>query len=297
MNQIQNGWFSEISTMWPGQAQSLEVKEVLWDKKSDFQDVLVFESKACGTVFCLDGAIQVTDLDECSYHENMAHIPCFAHREGPKDVLIIGGGDGGVMREVLRHPSVQTVTLCDIDGMVTEISRKFYPHLACSFEDPRAKLIVGDGFKFMEDKVDAFDVVIIDSSDPEGPASVLFGKEFYERCRRALRKGGILVAQGESIWLHLDLIKSMMDFTHNIGFKYVEYALIQMPTYPDGSIGFIICSDDTSSKVPSRPVTDEFTAPLRYYSDEMHRAAFSLPLFVKRRLAEPPAADTAAASH
>jgi spermidine synthase len=271
--------------MWPGQAQSLAVDEVVWDKKSEFQDVLVMKTKAWGTVFCLDGAIQVTDLDECSYHENMAHIPCCAHRTGPKDVLIIGGGDGGVMREVLRHPTVQSVTLVDIDGMVPEIAKKFYPKLACSFDDPRAKPIVGDGFAFMEGKVEEFDVVIVDSSDPEGPASTLFGKEFYERCRKALRPGGILVTQGENIWLHLKLIKDMYEFIKTVGFKSVEYTVIQMPSYPNGSIGFFVCTDDGPCNAPRRSLPAEEAEKLRYYDEQMHHAAFALPLFARRELA------------
>ena len=217
---IGKGWFSEVSPMWPGQAMSLEMDgEPLWEKKSDFQDVLVFKNKGpWGTVFSLDGAIQVTDKDEFSYHEMMAHLPCFSH-PNPKNVLIIGGGDGGVMREVLKHPSVETVTLCDVDKMVPEISRKFFPKLSCSFDDPRATVHIGCGFAFLEDKADAYDVMIVDSSDPEGPASTLFGKDFYERCRKALRPGGVLVTQGESYWIHLDLIKSMTGFIRDIGYE------------------------------------------------------------------------------
>eukprot|EP00659_Diplonema_papillatum_P012610 gene12610-19530_t len=196
-DQIGKGWFSELSTMWPGQAQSLAVDEVLFHEKSEFQDVLVFKNKGpWGTVFALDGAIQVTDKDEFSYHEMMAHIPCFSHETGPKTVLIIGGGDGGVMREVLKHKTVESVTLCDVDKMVPQISKKFYPKLSCSFNDPRATVHIGDGFKFLEDKKAMYDVIICDSSDPEGPASTLFGKDFYDRCKAALKDDGFLITQG-----------------------------------------------------------------------------------------------------
>jgi len=285
MNAPKEGkWFSELSPMWPGQAQSLQVEgDVLWEKRSDFQDVLVFKTKAWGTVFCLDGAIQVTDLDECSYHENMAHIPCLAHAH-PKDVLIVGGGDGGVMREVLKHPTIESVTLVDIDGMVPEIAKLYYPTLSCSFDDPKAKLIVGDGFKYMEGRKEEYDVIIVDSSDPEGPASTLFGQEFYERCRGALRKGGILCTQGENIWLHLNLITKMHKFIKGIGFPSVEYVNIQMPSYPNGSIGFFLCSDATCKEIRST-IPDDVAENLRYYDKEMHAAAFALPKFVKKALA------------
>eukprot|EP00754_Rhynchopus_humris_P036750 Rhum_TRINITY_DN18844_c0_g1::Rhum_TRINITY_DN18844_c0_g1_i1::g.168524::m.168524/K00797/speE, SRM; spermidine synthase len=287
-NQIKDGWFSEISQeMWPGQALSLEVDgELLWNKKSDFQDVLVFKNKGpWGTVFALDGAIQVTDKDEFSYHEMMAHLPLFSHPD-PKKVLIIGGGDGGVMGQVLKHPSVESVTLCDVDKMVPEISRKFFPHLAASYDDPRATLNIGDGFAFLEDKENEYDVLIVDSSDPEGPASTLFGQEFYARCRKALKPDGVLVTQGESYWIHLPLIKKMTGFIREIGFQHVEYAQISIPTYPCGGIGFFVCSDAKSTATPVREPTPEVQEQLKMYSPEMHVQAFTLPPFVKRALAE-----------
>eukprot|EP01064_Diplonema_japonicum_P025861 TRINITY_DN37290_c0_g1_i1.p1 TRINITY_DN37290_c0_g1~~TRINITY_DN37290_c0_g1_i1.p1 ORF type:complete len:302 (+),score=90.47 TRINITY_DN37290_c0_g1_i1:43-906(+) len=284
--QIGKGWFSEVSPFWPGQAQSLEVDEVLWNKKSEFQDVLVFKNKGpWGTCFALDGAIQVTDKDEFSYHEMMAHIPMFSH-PNPKNVLIIGGGDGGVMGQVLKHPSVETVTLCDVDKMVPEISKMFFPKLSCSFDDPRATVHIGDGFEFLKDKEGMYDVMIVDSSDPEGPASTLFGKEFYERCRKSLKKGGRVVTQGESFWIHLDLIKSMTKFQRDIGFENVEYANITIPTYPCGNIGFFICGDGESCSAPVREPTEEIQAGLQMYSPEMHKQSFVLPPFVKRALQE-----------
>eukprot|EP00755_Sulcionema_specki_P027545 Sspe_Gene.1803::Locus_600_Transcript_1_1_Confidence_1.000_Length_993::g.1803::m.1803/K00797/speE, SRM; spermidine synthase len=284
MEAIGKGWFSELSPMWPGQAQSLEIDEVLWDKKSDFQHVQVFKNKGpWGTVFALDGAIQVTDKDEFSYHEMMAHIPLFGHPE-PKKVLIIGGGDGGAMREVLRHQSVESVTLCDVDKMVPEISKQFFPKLSCSFSDPRATVHIGDGFKFLEDKKGEYDVLIVDSSDPEGPASTLFGKDFYERCRASLREGGVLVTQGESYWIHLELIKKMTGFIREIGFKHVDYCNISMPTYPCGNIGFFVCSDARSFSEPCREPTEEIQDKLQMYSPAIHRQAFVLPPFVQRAL-------------
>jgi spermidine synthase len=297
LDNLPKGWFAEISEFWPGQAQALQVEEVLWDKQSDFQDVKVYKTTAWGTVMTLDGAIQVTDNDEFSYHENMAHIPCFAHKEGPKDVLIIGGGDGGVMREVLRHPSVQTVTLCDIDKMVCDVSRLFFPQCAVSLDDPRAKVNIGDGFAFMEDKVNAYDVIIVDSSDPVGPASTLFGREFFERCKRALRPGGILCTQAESMWIHLDMIHRMMGFIKSIGYESVEYACIQIPSYPSGSIGFFLCSNTGSCAQPNRAVPEDFLEPLKYYEPDMHSAAFKLPRRVRCRLAEPAPASTEGEKH
>jgi len=286
VDRLRNGWFQEVSGFWPGQAQSLEVEEVLWDKQSDFQHVLVFQSKAWGKVFCLDGAIQICDKDEFSYHENMAHIPSFAHPTGPKDVLIIGGGDGGVAREVLKHPTVETVTLCDIDAMVIEIAKLYFPKCACSFDDPKLKVNIGDGFAFMEGKKQCYDVIIVDSSDPDGPASTLFNKEFFTRCKEALRPNGILCTQAENMWIHTALIKKMITFIREVGFGSVEYASIQTPSYPSGSIGFFLCTENgTSCKEPAREPDETTQESLQYYTPDMHRSAFLLPAFMKRAVA------------
>jgi len=170
----------EKNEQWPGQAASLQVKEVLLHKRTDFQDLLVFESATWGKVLVLDGVIQLTERDECSYQEMMAHLPMFSH-EDPKQVLIIGGGDGGVLREVVKHECIESVTMCEIDAGVVEASKQYFPKVSCGFDHPKAKLIIGDGVGFVEAaKDDSFDVIIIDSSDPVGPAEKLFSKEFYE---------------------------------------------------------------------------------------------------------------------
>lgn len=256
---------------------------MLFEGKSEFQDVKVFKSKAWGTVFTLDGAIQVCDKDEFSYHENLAHIALFSH-PNPKHVLIIGGGDGGVMREVLKHDSVEKCTLCDVDKMVPEIAEKYFPKLAVAFKDPRANVHIGDGFAFLEDKKDCYDVIIVDSSDPEGPASTLFGKEFFTRCKDALHADGNLLTQAECMWIHLDLIVKMKNFIETIGWKTVEYANISMPSYPSGCIGFFVCSKRGNCKEPLRPVPEKILPTLQYYDETMHRAAFMLPRFMRNAL-------------
>jgi len=283
MNKLMPGWYSEVSDFWPGQAQSLEVEEVFFDGRSDFQDLKVFKTKAWGMAFTLDGAIQVCDKDEFSYHENMAHIALFCH-PNPKHVLIIGGGDGGVLREVLRHASVEKCTICDVDKLVPEIARKYFPKVSCDLDDPRAEVVIGDGFAFLADKHDCYDAIIVDSSDPEGPASTLFGKEFFDRCKNALRHNGNLVTQAECMWIHLDLIAKMKTFIESIGWASVEYANISMPSYPSGCIGFFVCSKRGSCKEPLRPVPEAMLPALQYYDDVMHRAAFMLPRFVRNRL-------------
>ncbi|CAJ1016458.1 Spermidine synthase tetramerization domain/Spermine [Leishmania utingensis] len=288
---LSDGWFREKSSMWPGQAQGLKVEKVLYDQPTEFQHLTVFESDPkgpWGTVMTLDGAIQLTDYDEFVYHEMLANLSLTCHHK-PERVLVIGGGDGGVVREVLRHKSekegiVQSVELVDIDGAVIEQSKRHFPQIACGLANPCVTAMVGDGVAFVGNAPDnVYDVVIIDTTDPEGPASELFGAEFYKNVRRILRPGGIVCNQGESIWLHRPLIEKMMSFLKkDIGFTTVKYAMIYTPTYPCGSIGTLVCakSVDTDLTVPRRPVESlGFADELKYYSSDMHRAAFVLPRF------------------
>eukprot|EP00696_Hemimastix_kukwesjijk_P010454 gnl/Hemi2/23180_TR7775_c0_g1_i1.p1 gnl/Hemi2/23180_TR7775_c0_g1~~gnl/Hemi2/23180_TR7775_c0_g1_i1.p1 ORF type:complete len:300 (+),score=118.19 gnl/Hemi2/23180_TR7775_c0_g1_i1:44-901(+) len=284
MNQIVDGWFSEKGPLWPGQAMSLEVDEVLHNAKTQYQDLLVFKSKNWGKVLVLDGVIQVTERDEFSYQEMIVHLPMCAHPD-PKKVLIIGGGDGGVLREVCKHQCVEQVFMCEIDQGVIDASKQFFPQMACSFNDPRLQLFVGDGNAFLDGKVEQYDVIITDSSDPIGPASALFEKLFYEKLKRALKPGGILCCQMESIWLHLDIIKNMSQACRELGFASVQYAFTTIPTYPSGQIGFLLCSKEVSDlSVPKRNLV--LPGLLRYYNAQVHTAAFVLPEFARQALSE-----------
>ncbi|XP_064611493.1 spermidine synthase-like [Liolophura sinensis] len=286
MDHIKQGWFSELSTLWPGQAMSLEVDEVLFHEKSKYQDVLVFKGKTYGIVLVLDGVIQCTSRDEFSYQEMITHLPLNCH-PNPKKVLVIGGGDGGVVREVVKHPSVESVTMCEIDEKVVEVSKKFLPHMACGFESPKLDLYIGDGFEFMGKHKGEFDVIITDSSDPVGPACSLFEKSYYQLMKGALKPGGIVCTQGECLWLHMDLIKKMQDFCKSV-YPTVDYAYTTIPTYPSGQIGFVLCSNspDISFKEPLRKFSEAEIKQLglRYYNVEIHKAAFVLPQFAKEAL-------------
>jgi len=286
---IKDGWFMEKNPQWPGQATSLEVKKVLLHKKTDFQDLLVFESTHWGMVLVLDGVIQLTEKDEMSYQEMMAHVPLFAH-EAPKQVLIIGGGDGGVAREVLKHKCVDQVTHCEIDAGVVEAAKAYFPTLAVGFGNPKGKLVIGDGLAFAKEAADcSYDVIIVDSSDPVGPAEGLFSKEFYTNAHRILRPGGILCTQGECLWIHADLIEEVLK-ENGAPFASAEYASMQVPTYPSGQIGSFIgrkafadTSRDASCRKPLRDIPSDME--FRYYTGDMHTAAFALPAFLKQRLA------------
>jgi len=284
---VQDGWFREKETLWPGQAMCLRVKEILHVEKSLYQDVLVFRSETYGTVLVLDGVIQCTERDEFSYQEMIAHIPLACH-PNPRKVLVIGGGDGGVLREVAKHESVEEITLCEIDETVIRVSKEYLPAMAVGFEHPKVKVHIGDGFPFLKDKVDSFDVIITDASDPVGPAESLFQVEYFELMRNALHQDGIIATQAECQWLHIPLIKDVRRYCQSL-FPVVEYAFTTIPTYPSGQIGFMLCSraGGQDMRKPTRRFTPEQEAKLfQYYNAEVHEAAFVLPQFTKNALAD-----------
>ncbi|KAH9474985.1 Saccharopine dehydrogenase [NADP(+), L-glutamate-forming] [Psilocybe cubensis] len=263
------GWFREINSQWPGQAMTLKVNKVLHVERSLFQDVLVFESETFGNVLVLDGVIQCTERDEFS-HPN------------PKKVLVIGGGDGGVVREVLKHDTVEEVVLCDIDEAVIRVSKIYLPHMSALLASPKVTVYIGDGFKFLADNENTYDVIITDSSDPVGPAVTLFQKPYFQLLHDALTPGGHISTQGECLWIHLPLIDSLRKMTRDI-FSVSEYAYTTIPTYPSGQIGFMVCA-----KAPGR----DLKTPVRevkgtkYYNKELHSAAFILPEFARALLEE-----------
>lgn len=270
--------------MWPGQRFCIEVEEVLLNGKSEFQDILIFQSKTYGIVFILDGVIQVTERDEFSYQEMITHLPMFAQKE-PKKVLIIGAGDGGVLREVCKHSCVETIHMCEIDRGVVDVCKHFYPTtLSTNFNDPRLTLMFDDAARYLREEgaSQKYDVIIVDSSDPVGPAETLFESQFFSSLNNALAPGGVVCTQGECMWLHLDLIKSIMDRCKAI-FPSVKYAYTTIPTYPSGQIGFIISSNDASVDVavPSRDAGD---MDLKYYTTELHSSAFVLPAMANKLL-------------
>lgn len=287
MNSLVKNWFTEINDQWKGFATSLQMEELLFRGKSDYQDVQVFKSSTFGNVLILDGVIQLTERDEMAYQEMMAHVPLFAHPD-PKRVLIIGGGDGGVLREVVKHKGVEEIFNVEIDKMVIECGIKYFPTVASAWDDPRVTLICDDASKFITDPKykNYFDVVICDSSDPVGPAQPLFEKPFYQNLYDALRENGRSCCQGESMWLHLPLIEKLV---RECGepFAAAEYASTQIPTYPCGQIGLLVCTKSSdvsvSSKMPAR-VDESVVKNCRYYSPEYHSAAFVLPAFAANKL-------------
>mmetsp|Transcript_5544 Transcript_5544/g.8057 ORF Transcript_5544/g.8057 Transcript_5544/m.8057 type:complete len:369 (-) Transcript_5544:239-1345(-) len=296
---VKDGWFSETDAMWPGQKFSLalegfsEDEFILFNDSSKFQHILVFQSAQHGNVLVLDGVIQMTERDEFVYHEMISNLPLFSH-PNPKRVLIVGGGDGGVLREVCRHDVVEHITLVEIDKKVINVCKQFFSEsTATSFDDPRLTIVHEDAAEFLrqkgfdtDDNDSGYDVIIADTSDPVGPAESLFDPEFYERMSDALNDGGIICAQAESFWTHLDLIADVVECCADI-FESVEYASTTVPTYPCGQIGFILASKGSyiDFAKPNRTPSHAMMQDMQWYNSSIHKASLVLPQFLQERLA------------
>jgi len=284
MNTIKDGWFSEICPMWPGVATSLEIMETLYSGKSKYQQIDLYQTRHHGKMLVLDGIIQLTEFDEFTYQEMMAHLPLFSHPD-PRDILVVGGGDGGVLREINRHGLVEKIDFCEIDEQVIEVSKQFLPGLACGFDDPRVTVHIGDGNLFVKGKTCAYDVIIVDSSDPIGPGEALFTKSFYRGLKNALKPGGVLATQGESIFMHREWVVTLTRICREL-FPVQAYANICVPTYPGGNIGICMGSKGPELVTPERLVPDSIQEQLKYYTPRVHKAAFVLPHFAEKMLKE-----------
>jgi spermidine synthase len=279
-SRLDKGWFREECSLWNGLSISIQVEKILFSENSRYQKIEVYQTKTQGRMLVLDGIIQLTEKDEFTYQEMMAHLPLMSHPD-PKEVLVIGGGDGGVLREIARHETVRRIDYCEIDEMVIEVSKKFLPGLAQGFRDPRVKGYIEEGSQFLKKKSCEYDVIIVDSSDPVGPGETLFEKPFFQRARNALKPGGIVAAQGESYFLHPDYVKQLSGITREL-FCEQAYPMVIVPTYLGGHINICMASLGPKLGVPAREVGDDLQAQLRYYSPEAHKAAFAMPYFASK---------------
>jgi len=272
-------WIEEKLEIKNGRALKVRITKSLEKIKSEFQEIEVVESESFGKILLIDGIIMLTDADEFCYHEMITHIPLCVHPKAQK-VLVIGGGDGGTVREILKHDSVNEVDVCEIDEKVIEISKKHFPYLANSFNDPKVKVYCEDGNKFIKNHKDEYDIIIVDSSDPIGPAEVLFRREFYEAMYQALKNNGIVVTQAESFFYHKKIIKSLFSFIKEI-YPISEYYYTLVPTYPSGIIGFTFCSKKYHPIQDFNETEILKLNDLKYYNQKIHKASFALPAFVQ----------------
>lgn len=280
---LDNTWYTE---QWAeqGSAISLKIKDKVHDEQSPYQRIEIYETEAFGTLMTLDGLVMVTDRDNFVYHEMMSHAALFTHPD-PKRVLVIGGGDCGTLREVLRHPGVQLAEQVELDERVTRVAEKFFPDLCESNQDPRARLHFADGIKWVADAAPgSYDVIIIDSTDPVGPAAGLFSETFYKNCLRALGPQGVVVGQSESPLFHADLIVSVQAALRGAGFADVGTLFFPQCTYPSGWWSCTLATRSGSPAKFRRADVDARTFPTRYYNAAIHAAAQAAPEFLRRRL-------------
>ena len=280
-NALTGNWFTEVCEE-AGSAFSLQVRRKLFEEQSPFQKVEVYETGKWGNLMVIDGYVMLTSRDNFLYHEMMAHPVLFTHK-APKNVVIIGGGDCGTLREVLRHPGVEKCWQIDIDEVVTRAAEKHFPELCESNDDPRAELLWIDGLEWVREAApESVDVVIVDSTDPIGPAEGLFGEKFYRDCIRMLAPGGILVQQSESPLLHKRLLNEMREAMRNAGFVDTRTLGFPQPVYPSGWWSATMAAKDMALTNFRR--ADAVNRPFRteYYTAEVHEAALAAPAFFQR---------------
>ena len=280
-------WIEE--TLYPHWGQRLAVDKILFEDKTEHQHLIIFENASHGRVMVLDGAVQVTLADEWVYHEMMAHVPLFALNE-PKSVLVIGGGDGGILREVLNHPTIKVATLCEIDRTVIDMSIKHFPEVSAgAFDHAKTDIIIEDGVKFVGETNLRFDAILVDSTDPVGPGAVLFTKAFYSACRRCLKKGGVLVTQNGVPFMQPAELQSSVAHFRALFADGCCY-LATVPTYVGGQMAFGWASDDVKLRaVKLADIRERFGAAgfeTKYYTPAVHKAAFALPAFIEQMIAD-----------
>ncbi len=277
-------WLNE--TLHPSWQQCFESKQVLCDTQTLYQHLVIFENEWFGKVMMLDGNIQTTEKDEFIYHEMMTHVPLMAH-SNPKSVLIIGGGDGGILREVLRHPTVEKVVMVEIDKMVVEMSKKYFPnHSQGAFDDSRVTLIIEDAATYLKNTNDNFDIILTDSTDPTGPGESLFTVDFYQACKNHLNPNGILVTQSGVPFMQPTGIYNMQEMLSRF-FEKVDFYQATIPTYVGGAMVFGFASDNQClCDIEQIRKRAEALGELRYWTPEIHQAAFLLPPWIKRLRAD-----------
>jgi spermidine synthase len=259
---------------------SFKLKKRLFKGKSPFQTVEVVETAGHGRLLLIDGMTMVSERDEFVYHEMIAHPALFLHPK-PRNVLVIGGGDGGTVREVLKHRSVERCILVEIDALVVDASRKYIPQTAGALSDKRARVLIADGVKFVAETELKFDVVIVDSTEPFGPAKELFGPSFYKNVKRILTEDGIVASQAGSPFYEISTIKNLFRITEKI-FPVVEVSLFNNLTYPGGLWAFTFATKGLHPLKDFRPAKVKASKlKLRWYNADIHAGCFALPNFLK----------------
>jgi spermidine synthase len=277
-------WFDEALGV--GLQLGLEVESVLFRETTEHQDLVIYQTAQWGRVMALDGIMQVCERDEFIYHEMLTHVPMLAHGAA-REVCIIGGGDGGMLREALRHP-VDRVTMIEIDDSVVELSKTWLPSISAgAFDDPRGDLVIADGARFMAETDRSFDVIIVDSTDPMGPGEVLFTSEFYGHCKSRLTPGGVMTTQSGVVMIQGGELTTTV---RRLGEHFADAHgyIAAVPTYAGGFMAFGWGTDDLSLRqISVDQLRERFAAinlDTKYYNPDLHRGAFALPSYIAERV-------------
>ncbi|MDK2790504.1 MAG: spermidine synthase [Methanothermococcus sp.] len=274
-------WFSEYQTK--NLALSAKVRDVLYSGNSEYQEIQILDTLEYGKILVLDGTYQTTERDEFIYHELISHPALFTH-PNPKKVLVIGGGDGGTVREVLKHESVEHVDFVELDEKVVEVCKKYLPTLSCAIDNEKVKTMFTDGIKYVAETEEKYDVILVDCPDPVGPAAGLFEREFYKNLFNCLNDDGIIVQQTESPLFHKDLILKIKGHLKEAGFEIIKPYVCSIPTYPSGFWSFTMASKKHDPLTADMEKIKEKVSKMetKYYDEEVHRGVFlATPRFLK----------------
>ncbi len=280
-------------TLFDGYGQHFDVDRVLFESDTEHQHLIIFENRAFGRVMALDGIIQTTERDEFIYHEMMIHVPVLAHGAARR-VLIIGGGDGGSLREALKHPQLESVTQVEIDGAVIDMCKTYLPgHSRGAFDHPKAKIVIDDGFRYVKECGETFDVIVCDATDPVGPGEVLYSEAFYSACCRCLGKRGVMVGHTGVGWFQTAEAVQVNERLRR-SFAAVDFYCAAVPTYVGGAMMFYFASDDAAlAKQPTKIISQRYSdssISTRFYNPALHAGAFGVPQYFRDALekGEPP---------
>ena len=269
-------------TLYDGICQQFRIDKLYYESKTDHQHLMIFHNAHLGRVMTLDGVVQTTEADEFIYHEMLTHVPILAHGHATR-VLVIGGGDGGIIREVFRHPTIEHATQVEIDRAVVDMAVEYLPnHSAGAFDDPRLNLVIADGMDFVRNSTDQFDVIIVDSTDPIGPGEILFSAEFYESARQRLLPGGVMVTQNGVPFFQVGELQTTYRRLSPL-FGDCHFYCAPIPTYYGGFMAFGWATDNKELRGTSVPILKErfnqASIACRYYNPEIHSASFALPQY------------------
>ena len=275
-------WFTE--TLHDVVGTTIKVREKIFSGRSNYQKIEIVDTYQFGRALILEGSVQLTEKDEFIYHEMISHVSLFTH-PNPEHVLVIGGGDGGTIREVMKHPTVTRAKLVEIDPLVIEKSKEFLSFVSCEMENPRVEVIIQDGINYVKGHKGAFDVILIDSTDPVGPAVDLFKREFFRDIHDALRDDGIMVGQSESPFFDQHLVRELYATLKPL-FPIRKMYLTPVPSYPSGLWSFAFCSKKYDPILDNRcEELRRLNLNTRYYNGAMHQAAFAIPNFIQELIA------------